>query len=202
MSNFLKMESFGSTLRLARLKKKLTLKETAAGLNVDVALLSKIERGLRMATRIQVDQISTFFGLDEGELKVQWLSDLIVNKLEGEEEALKVLQLAESKVNYMLFSKIDKKELKNKLTEGLAKFSGIRKAWIYGSFSRGDDGPKSDIDVAIDADDTISYFDLASIQLELENAVQRTVDVGFIDAFKPYIFEHVKPDLQLIYEKG
>jgi predicted nucleotidyltransferase len=77
----------------------------------------------------------------------------------------------------------------------------MRTAWIYGSFSRGDDGPKSDVDVAIQADENFSYFDLAEVQNLLEQRINRKVDVGFIDSFKPYILEHVKLDLQLIYER-
>jgi predicted nucleotidyltransferase len=80
------------------------------------------------------------------------------------------------------------------------KFPQIEKAWIYGSFAREDDGPKSDVDIALQTNATVTYFDLAEIQQQLENSINRKVDVGFIDSFKPYIFEHVKPDLKLIYE--
>jgi predicted nucleotidyltransferase len=80
-------------------------------------------------------------------------------------------------------------------------FWQIQKAWIYGSFARGDDGPKSDIDIAFQSDDQFSYFDLAEIQYNLEKVVNRKVDVGFIETFKPDIFEHVQPDLKLIYER-
>lgn len=40
-------------------------------------------------------------------------------------------------------------------------FPAIDKAWIYGSFARGDDRPDSDIDLAVKTDDSFSYFDLA-----------------------------------------
>lgn len=84
----------------------------------------------------------------------------------------------------------------------IKRYEGIKKAWIYGSFSRKDDGPKSDIDIAVQTGKQFSYFDLADVQYHAEKAVDRKVDIGFIDAFKPHILEHVKPDLKLIYEKG
>ena len=64
----------------------------------------------------------------------------------------------------------------------------IQEAWIYGSFSRQEDDYKSDIDVAIRVDAGFSYFDLADVQIHLEEKVKRTVDIGFIDSFKPHIF--------------
>ena len=77
----------------------------------------------------------------------------------------------------------------------------IQKAWIYGSFSSQDDGPKSDIDLAIQANENMSYFDLSEIQYQLEKLVKRKIDIGFMDSFKPHILKNVAPDLKLIYER-
>ena len=78
----------------------------------------------------------------------------------------------------------------------------VEKTWIFGSFSRNEDTPKSDIDIAIEADNSFSYFDLARLQYELEKKINIKVDIGFIDSFKPDILDHIRPDLVLIYEKG
>ena len=88
-----------------------------------------------------------------------------------------------------------------KIKAVIAGFKQIEKAYIYGSFARKQDGPKSDIDIAFKASADFSYFDLADVQHELEKKINRKIDVGFIDSFKPYILEHVKPDLKLIYER-
>ena len=45
---------FGEYIRSLREKRNLLLREMAANLNMDVAYLSKIERGNRMARREQV----------------------------------------------------------------------------------------------------------------------------------------------------
>ena len=115
---------------------------------------------------------------------------------------LEALQLAEEKIAYRIFKKIGRKELIKTILDSIQEFRPIEKAWIYGSFSREDDGPKSDIDIAIKTDSTFSYFDLAEVQYQLEKKLKRKIDIGFVDSFKPYIFEHLKPDLKLIYERA
>ncbi len=195
------MGNFGETIKQLREEKKIPLRVVSAYLDTDQAILSKIERGKRRANRELVTKLATYFKMNEDDLIVAWLSDKIVYEVEAEELALKALQLAEEKINYIAFKKTNRDEIKNQLISSISNFDGIHTAWIYGSFSRGDDGPKSDIDIAIKADEKFSYFDLAEVQFQLEKSVNRKVDVGFIDSFKPYIFDHVKPDLKLIYER-
>lgn len=195
------MENFGETIRKLREEKKLPLRVVSAYLNIDQAILSKIERGQRQANRELVTKLATFFDINEDVLMVAWLSDKIIYEVKEEELALKAIQVAEDKLNYIAFKKTDRVEIKKQLVSALSNFNSIQIAWIYGSFSRGSDGPKSDIDVAIKADENFNYFDLAEVQFQMEKLTKRKVDVGFIDSFKPYIFDHVKPDLKLIYER-
>ena len=195
------MESFGEVIKKMRIERQLPLRTVAAFLDIDQAILSKIERGQRMATRKQVVKLAEYFNINESELMVSWLSDKLVYEVKDEDMALKALQVAEEKVEYGIFLKVDREKLLNQLKNEIQKFSKVQKAGIYGSFSRKDDGPKSDIDVAIKTDDNFSYFDLAEIQYQLEMKLNRKIDVGFIDTFRPYIFENLKNDLKLIYER-
>lgn len=195
------MDNLGETIRKLREEKELPLRTVAAFLDIDQAILSKIERGQRNASRKLIVKLAAYFNVNESELLVSWLSDKLVYEVADEEVALKALQVAEEKVEYISFNKLDRNEILKKLKNVLTKFKNIRKAWVYGSFSRGDDGPKSDVDIALETDSGFSYFDLAEVQYLLENIIHRRVDIGFIDSFKPYIFEHVKPDLKLIYER-
>jgi predicted nucleotidyltransferase/DNA-binding XRE family transcriptional regulator len=195
------MKSLGETIKLARTEKGLPLRTVAAHLDIDQAILSKIEHGQRSATRETVMKLAQYFNLNQDDLLALWLSDKLVYEIADELVALKALQLAEDKVNYIAFMNTDREEITKLLIGAISTFKKINKAWIYGSFSRGDDGPKSDIDIALNADETFSYFDLAEVKHILEKAINRKVDVGFLDSFKPYIMEHVKPDLKLIYER-
>jgi predicted nucleotidyltransferase len=195
------MDNLGETIRKLREENKLPLRTIAAYLDIDQAILSKMERGQRRATREQVVKLAQYFRTNESDLLVSWLSDKLVYEIADEQVALKALHAAEEKISYLSFQKINREEVKNLLIAAISKFSAIKKVWIFGSFSRKTDGPSSDIDLAIQADVSFSYFDLAEVQYQLERSVNRKVDVGFIDSFKPYILEHIKPDLTLIYER-
>ena len=194
-------KSIGDQLRRLRLENKLPLRKVAVLVDVDVAILSKMERGERRLSKEIVQKLAELYKYDTEELMVQYLCDKVLYELEDEDLAMKALLLAEGQLKYKAFLKTDRKLLLKKLKEVLRQFHGIQKAWIYGSFSRQEDGPQSDIDVAIKATKRFSYFDLADVQFRAEKAVGRKVDIGFIDTFKPYILAHVKPDLKLIYEK-
>lgn len=195
------MVTLGDTIRKLREDKELPLRTVAAFLDIDQAILSKIERGQRKPTREQVVKLAGYFKVKENDLLVAWLSDKLVYEVADEDMALQALQVAEERVAYSAFKKIDRKEILRQVKNAIKKFPQVEKAWIYGSFAREDDGPGSDVDIALQASSTFTYFDLAEVQHQLENIINRKVDVGFIDSFKPYIFEHVKPDLKLIYER-
>lgn len=195
------MEGFGEKIRKLRKEKELPLRTVAAFLDIDQAILSKIERGQRNASRDQVVKLGEFFNVKADDLLVSWLSDKLMDEVKGEDVGLKALQVAEEKVEYRAYLNMDRKNILSSIIKELEGFSSIQKAWIYGSFARQDDGPQSDIDIAVKTDENFSYFDLAEIQYHIEKAIKRKVDLGFIDSFKPYIFENVKKDLKLIYER-
>ena len=195
------MGNFGDTIRKLREERQLDPLAIAAYLDVEVSIANEIEQGQLTATREQVLKIGSYFNVSEKDLLVAWLSDKLIYEVEDEELGLEALQMAEDKITYRDFKNIDRKKLMSEILIGIKSFPAIQKAWIYGSFSREEDGPKSDIDIAIETKSPFSYFDLAEVQFQLEKKVNRKVDVGFIDSFKPYIFEHVKPDLKLIYER-
>ena len=193
--------SFGEMIRKLREEKALPLRTVAAYLDIDQAILSKIERGQRAARREQVISIAAFFGVKENELLVAWLSDKLICEVADEEIALKALQVAEQKIEYRSPMKVDRKMLSQIIKEELKQFTKIKKAWIFGSFSREEDNQMSDVDIAIETDPGFSYFDLAEVQYKLEKTIKRKVDVGFLDAFKPHILDHIRPDLKLLYER-
>jgi hypothetical protein len=74
-------------------------------IDIDVAILSKMERGERPLTKEVVQQLAKLYKYDAEELTVLFLSDKIVYELEDEEFALKALQVAEEKVKYITKNK-------------------------------------------------------------------------------------------------
>ena len=92
------------------------------------------------------------------------------------------------------------KEIKNKLNPILKK-NGVKKAAIFGSYARGDQKNKSDIDIWIELDDEKSLFDLIGLQLELEKKIRKKVDLGEYCTIRPRIKENILKEQVLIYEK-
>ena len=99
------MDSLGDIIRKLREDKELPLRTVAAFLDIDQAILSKIERGHRKPTREQVVKLAGYFKVKENDLLVEWLSDKLVYELEDEDMALKALQVAEEKVKYITKNK-------------------------------------------------------------------------------------------------
>jgi transcriptional regulator with XRE-family HTH domain len=94
------MDNLGETIRKLREEKELPLRTVAAFIDIDQAILSKIERGQRNATREQVVKLAEYFKIKESDLLVSWLSDKLVYEVADEQVALKALQVAEEKVKY------------------------------------------------------------------------------------------------------
>lgn len=92
--------SLGELIREARNSKGLLLRHVGAELDVDTAILSKIERNERRATREQIIMLAEILNLDKEELLVKYLTEKILYQVEGEELGLEALKVAEEKVRY------------------------------------------------------------------------------------------------------
>ena len=99
------MKKIGEIIRELREKRSLLLRQVAAEIEIDQALLSKIERNERMPTKEQVRRFAKFFDKDENELLIAFLSDKLVYEVQDEEVALKAMQVAEKKINYIIKNK-------------------------------------------------------------------------------------------------
>ena len=104
------MKKIGEIFRDLREERELLLRQVAAEIEIDQALLSKIERNERMPTKDQVKRLAKFFGKDESELIVAFLSDKLVYELRDEEMALKAMQVAEKKITYNMMHNNGKRE--------------------------------------------------------------------------------------------
>jgi HTH-type transcriptional regulator, competence development regulator len=94
------MDSLGVIIRKLREERNLPLRTVAAFLDIDQAILSKIERGHRKATREQVVKLAEYYNVEENELLIAWLSDKLVYEVENEQLAIEALQVAEKKIKY------------------------------------------------------------------------------------------------------
>ena len=94
------------------------------------------------------------------------------------------------------------KEIEKKLAE-ICQKNGIVFMAIFGSFARGEQKKKSDIDIAIEFEkgSQKSLLDLVRIENELRKVFKRKVDLGIFSSLNPSIMEDVKKEMRIIYEK-
>ena len=78
------MNHLGKKIRELREKQNLLLRQVAAQLEVDTALMSKIERGERNSSKQQVIGIAKFLKANEEELLTLWLADKIESTIVAE----------------------------------------------------------------------------------------------------------------------
>ncbi len=79
----------------------------------------------------------------------------------------------------------------------------IEKAWLFGSCSRGEETPKSDVDLLVRyiRNDKFSLFDIARIMVGLEDILHRQVDLVEEDRLLPFAQKSANRDKILIYER-
>ena len=94
------MNKFGDIIRNKREEKGMLLRQLAAMIDVDTAILSKVERGERKARKEQVEKIAKALDLDEKELMIEYLSENIAYEIIDEDSAMDVLKVAEDKIKY------------------------------------------------------------------------------------------------------
>ena len=94
-------------------------------------------------------------------------------------------------------------EMIHKLRSCLATLP-VEKAWLFGSYSRGEERPDSDIDLLVrfDEEAKISLFKYASIILTLEAAMGKDVDLVQEGSLLPFAAKTADEDKILIYERA
>jgi len=97
---------FGEKIRTLREKQNLYLRQVAPLLEMDTAQLSKIEKGLRQLKRDQIAILAEILKVEKDELLTLWVADQIINVTNGEDVALKAMQVAEKEI----LSKLKNKE--------------------------------------------------------------------------------------------
>jgi len=199
---FIKMDTLGGIIRKLREEKKLPLRTVAAYLDIDQAILSRIERGQRKPTRELVVKLAQYFKVKENDLLVAWLSDKVVYEIANEKVALKALQVAENKIQYKKIDKPDKGKIIQRIKTFFKKDGRADKVWIFGSFARNDFDANSDIDLMVrfKKADKISLFDYADIAYLLEKQLNIKIDLVEEGYISPFAWETAKNDLKLIYE--
>lgn len=83
------------------------------------------------------------------------------------------------------------------------KTQPVVKAWLFGSYSRGEQKPWSDVDILVEMDDKqpIGLLKFAGIICDLEDLTGQKIDLVEEGTLKPFAIESVNRDKKLIYAR-
>ena len=94
-------------------------------------------------------------------------------------------------------------QVMNQVIADYFKTQPVLKAWIFGSFARGEDTPLSDVDILIVLDHTqpigLKFFGMWD---DLERLLDRSVDLVTENSLADFARESVERDKVLIYERA
>ena len=93
--------NFGEHIKQLREQNQLLQRQVASILEIDTAMLSKIERGERRAKREHIPILASLLKTNEKELFTIWLADQVYDIIKEEENPTEILKVAEQEVkNY------------------------------------------------------------------------------------------------------
>ena len=90
-------------------------------------------------------------------------------------------------------------EIKNKVS-ATARQYGIQKAYLFGSYARGEAGLGSDIDICIEKGKLRTLLELSGFCQDLEETLGNKIDVITTAGLSGDFREQVEKDMILIYE--
>lgn len=111
-----------------------------------------------------------------------------------------IAQLGILSYNFFMTVAKDIKTIRSRSLPVLRRY-GVRKAAIFGSFARGENRKKSDVDMLIDPPSTMGLLALIGLQQDLEERLKREVDVVTYNGLHRRIRDRVLGEQVIIYEK-
>ncbi len=91
-------------------------------------------------------------------------------------------------------------DLKNKLSP-IFRQHGIKHAAVFGSVSRGNDTPGSDIDLLVKLGKPTGLVGFVGLVYEMEKILGRKVDLLTENNINKFLEPYILPDLKTIYEE-
>lgn len=89
-------------------------------------------------------------------------------------------------------------EIQQKISPILLKYR-VKRASVFGSYAKKTAHNSSDVDILVELSSGISLLDFVGIKLEIEDALNKRVDLVEYDAIKPSIKKSILESQVLIY---
>ena len=90
-------------------------------------------------------------------------------------------------------------EIREKVSP-ILRAHGVKRASVFGSVSRGEDRPESDIDILVRLGRPMGLFAYMGLIREMEKSLGRKVDLVTEKSLNRFIKPYVLPELKTIYE--
>jgi predicted nucleotidyltransferase/plasmid maintenance system antidote protein VapI len=197
-------QNIGQIIKALRLKHGKTLREIAAFLEIDQAILSKMENGKRPISEKLIQLLATYFMEDGVELRKLFVVDKLYKIIEEENDPSDILALLESRVLYQ--AKIEREHVSvvNQLKDYFSASPMVEEVSWFGSFARGTHSKKSDLDLLIrfSPKNGISMMQFLKMQHELSELVGRKVDLIEDGQLKESARVNVLQEKEIIYVKN
>ena len=88
-----------------------------------------------------------------------------------------------------------------RLVAPIAKHYGVEKVYLFGSYATNSATVTSDIDLRIDKGKIKGLFTLSAFMQEIENILNKSVDIVTTDSLDTTFLEQIAKDEVLIYEE-
>jgi len=95
---------------------------------------------------------------------------------------------------------MDIQSIKAKITP-ILKDQGVIKAAVFGSYATGEAKANSDVDLLVELAGRKSLFDLVGLKLDLEDVLNKKVDLLTYNSIHPYLKRIILNEQRVIYEK-
>lgn len=191
----------GTKIRERRKALGRPLREVAESVGVDLSLLSKWERGERQPCESDLDRLASSLSIEIQVLRMAWLTDTVLITLGNDSLALPALRSATEYLEIIPMSRSEHQRIVRQLRKLVRQHSVIKRAWLFGSFARGDAKHGSDIDLMVEYDPniTVSYLDQFAIADSLRTSLGRKVDIVERGVLKDFAEKTAIKDMKLIY---
>ncbi|MGI9190631.1 MAG: nucleotidyltransferase domain-containing protein [Chitinophagaceae bacterium] len=188
-------------LRNERRLKKMSLREVSENLNIDIAIISKLERGERAINKALILAFANLYQMNSNALLAQFYADKLKYEIADDNIILDAIKLAEEDVLYRVKKRTSNTKQFLKLKSFFDIDQRVKRAWVFGSVARGDDKPDSDIDIMIEFKGRKKYsmFDLIDIAHGIEKFMHRKVDLVEKGTLHEFAQQDAEKDLILIY---
>jgi predicted nucleotidyltransferase len=92
------------------------------------------------------------------------------------------------------------KKCLREILEKSKKNEDISKAYLFGSYARGEETSLSDVDIRLEVNDNFTLFDLTEIAYNLEEKLNKKVDIITSGNLDELLYEEIKKEEICIYE--